>query len=100
MLAFVIADEAVQDSAEAYRYYELIDPRLAERFYGNLLRRFETIERNPEMFGREWRSVRAVTVHKYPYVIYYRITRLRVVVVFAIRHGRENPAVWRRRYRG
>lgn len=88
--------EAQADADGAYHHYEQAKIGLGDRFLERLHERVEAIRDNPEMYGVLRDDVRAAPLHKFPYVVYYRI-EAGAVVILAVPHGHRDPQVWMRR---
>ena len=50
----------------------------------------------PEMYALHWEEVRSCRVRRFPYLIHFRILSDRIEV-FAVIHGKQESAVWKRR---
>lgn len=97
----LIFDDFVDDDINAiYVDYENKQPGLGERFLRNLHSLMKSIKDNPQSYGRIYATVRAGKVRRFQHVVYFRMLRSGDCLVFAVRHGRENPRVWKDRYRG
>jgi toxin ParE1/3/4 len=88
--------EARDDIDEAYASYELRQASLGDRFLGALADRIAVIEGNPKLYGEVLPGIRAALLRKFPYVVYYR-DRPTQVIIIAVRHGRDDPAIWQSR---
>lgn len=88
--------EARDDVDRAYSEYERRLIGLGDRFLKAVKQRISIIEDAPGLYGEIIPGVRAAPLRKFPFVVYYREEPSQVVI-FAIRPGREDPHVWRRR---
>ena len=88
--------EAIDDIESAHSWYERQSPDLGNQFLDALRDTIQPIEANPFLFAMQYRDFRAVSVGKFPYVIYFRI-RDDDVLVFAVQHNRRNSRAWRKR---
>jgi plasmid stabilization system protein ParE len=95
-LPTVLRLEAYDDLEAAYSTYETHRAGLGRRFLAEVRTVRERIGRHPRQYGRVGHNVRAATVRRFPYVIYYKVEPVRVVIL-AILHGRRSPRVWKRR---
>lgn len=84
-----------RDLAEAFAYYEELVEGLGERFLGSVDSTFDAIERYPEMFAKVYGDVRRAVLSQFPYAVFYRIERERVVV-FRVLHTARDPRAWPR----
>lgn len=87
-----VADEV----DEAYRFYEGRQTGLGDDFLAALEAVYRAIAATPEMHQIIEGEVRRSVLRRFPYCVYYRIRPDRVEV-FAVQHGRRDPADWRRR---
>ena len=88
--------EAEDDIAAAYAWYEQQLAGLGERFLNALLERIEQIQENPQLFGVLRRDIRAATIRRFPYVVYFR-PRAADVLIIAVQHGSRSHRAWRGR---
>jgi plasmid stabilization system protein ParE len=88
--------EARDDVDAAYTYYEGCLAGLGDRFLTALAHRVGVIEGNPRLYGEVRPRVRAAALRRFPYVVYYREQAGRVLII-AVRHGRDDPAIWQAR---
>lgn len=92
----VYLPEARDDIDEAYTQYQARLLGLGDRSLAALARSVGLIETNPLLFGEVGPGIRAVPLRKFPHLVYYREDPAQVLVI-AVRHGRDDPAVWRGR---
>jgi plasmid stabilization system protein ParE len=88
--------EARDDIDAAYVHFESRQPGLGDRFVDELKRVVGLIESNPHLYGVVFDRVRAAMLRRFPYVIYYQEQTGQLLIV-AVRHGHDNPAVWQSR---
>jgi plasmid stabilization system protein ParE len=91
--------DAVEDILGIVKFLQGRQTGLGRHFANCLNKRLELISWNPRIFGGIYFVVRASDIPVFPHVIYYRVDRHREVHIIAVRHGRENPKVWKKRYR-
>ena len=84
-----------QDLVEAFAYYEEQVEGLGESLLGAVESTFDAIERYPEMFAKVHGDVRRAFTSQFPYAVFYRIERQRVVV-FRVLHTARDPRAWPR----
>jgi len=92
----VIRPLARQDMEDAYDWYEKQRPGRGDEFALELRKRMLEILENPEIHGRVRRFIRAATMPRSKFLIYYRVKDA-VVTVIAVQHARANPKRWQRR---
>ena len=88
--------EAEEDIDAAYAWYEEQLAGLGDRFLDALRTVVERIGDNPQMYGVIRRDVRAGTLKRFPYVVYYQDRALAVLII-AVQHGRRSSRAWRGR---
>lgn len=88
---------AEDDIVAAHQEYERHLKGLGTRFTRAVRDRVERIAEMPEMFGEVAPGVRATTLRRFPYVIYYRIETSRIVVL-SVTHGRRAQQGWEDRF--
>ena len=84
------------DLDDAFEGYEKRTPGLGDRFVRHFGTAIALVGTNPYLFGEVKRGVRAATIKRFPFLIYYRVETGRVVVL-AVRHGRDDPKIWKGR---
>ena len=89
--AVVIEPRALDEIQEAIDYYNLISPRLGEKFYAELDSYFETLARSPK-FQVRYKDIRCVPLKTFPYMIHFRIDEIEMeVLIEAIINCNRNP---------
>ncbi len=88
--------EIPDDIAEACRWYEGRRIGLSRRFLRELKSTLARIAASPEAYGAGERNVRSARVHRFPYVVHFRLAS-QAVVVLAVMFGGRDPAVWQSR---
>jgi plasmid stabilization system protein ParE len=92
----VYLPEARDDIDEAYSYYESPSAGLGSRFIAALQDQIARIQGNPSSYAVVHHDVRASSVRRFPYVVYYRVEPSRVAII-AVQHGRRDWSHWQRR---
>lgn len=87
---------AADDIAAAHAAYEVRSAGLGDRFLRAVERAVGVIENNPAQYGEVAPGIRAAPTRRFPFVVYYQDAPTQVVVI-AVRHGRDDPAVWQGR---
>lgn len=88
--------EIADDIAEACRWYEGRSVGLGERFLRELNATLSRIALAPELYGKGEREVRSARMHRFPYVVHFRITGAEAVVL-AVMYGGRDSAAWQDR---
>lgn len=81
---------------EASAWYEGKRLGLGVEFMAEIERCISLASSHPFQFAVVRGDVRRVVVSRFPYSIYFRAERNRIVVL-AVFHGNRNPAIWRAR---
>ncbi len=89
MARLVLSPEAARDLERARDWYDLRTPGHGNIFADCAAKSLDSVAQNPELYGVVWGGVRAATVHRHPYLIYYRITP-HSVEVLGVLHARRD----------
>jgi plasmid stabilization system protein ParE len=73
--------EAERDLVEAARWYEEQQQGLGQEFLNELLATLSTIAEMPSLYAVVHRSTRRALMHRFPFGIFYRIDKDRIVVL-------------------
>lgn len=88
--------EAADETDSVYEWYYKQRASLAEEFLAVLIRQLQNIQARPETWAKLYREIRACTLRRLPFVIYYQLSSDRVTIV-AVQHGYRSPRAWRSR---
>ena len=88
--------QARRELQEAVDWYEQKRPGLGEQFRLGVEKVVDRIRRSPEIHAVAYRDVRCALVPRFPYAIYYRVKRDRLVVI-AVFHAKRDPGAWQSR---
>ena len=88
--------EVVADLDAGRRWYEERSAGLGSDFVVECSEALARIQRNPEWVAGDAYGVRPLRIHRFPYVIHYRIEG-EMIVVFAIMFGGRDPSAWQGR---
>jgi plasmid stabilization system protein ParE len=78
------------DVAEAQLWYEAQRSGLGTEFHSEVSQVIDRLAETPLIYQVVYRDVRRAIVHRFPYLIWYRILD-EVVVVLACTHGKQDP---------
>ncbi len=92
----VLRPAAESDVAEACRWYEKRSPGRALYFLKSVEDALTSIERDPELYAKVYRSARRVQLHGFPYALFYIAMPGSIEVIGCI-HNRRHPSRWRSR---
>jgi plasmid stabilization system protein ParE len=95
-LPLAFRPEARDDLEEAYAWYEGQRPGLGEDLLAAVRAALDRIRRNPGIYAQVHRDVRRASVRRFPYGVFYRTEKHRIVIV-AVYHAARDPAGWQAR---
>jgi toxin ParE1/3/4 len=88
--------EVVADLASGRMWYEARSRGLGDAFIDECSKALVRVRQNPEWIGSDEKGVRSLRIHRFPYVIHYRIEG-KMIVIFAIMFGGRDPSAWQDR---
>jgi addiction module RelE/StbE family toxin len=91
-----LSDDAEKDFDKSYEYYTSESEHIAEAFYNIVNKGFEKIGQNPMANPKVYKDIRKYLVKKFPFIIYYQVKEL-IIMVVAIFHTSRNPEIWQKR---
>ena len=86
----IIRPEAEEDMAEGRDWYDGQRHGQGAEFLTAVDEVFDRIRETPKLYAPEYKSVRRVGLHGFPYVVYYRLVGNDVEVI-AVQHGSRSP---------
>ncbi len=92
----ILIDEAEQDVADAYDWYEQQRPGLGDDCLAAIRAATERVQTQPHINPRVQGEIRRLLVKRFPYSILYRVESERVVVI-AVFHAKRDPNIWKKR---
>ena len=78
---------------EASRWYESKRIGLALEFIAEIDSCVSLASKHPLQFAVVREDIRRVVAHRFPYSVYFRAEKHRIVVL-AVFHGSRNPTIW------
>ena len=87
---------AVTEFIEASEWYETKRVGLALEFIVEIERCVSLASQHPHQFAVVREEIRRVVAHRFPYSVYFRTEKLRIVVLAVFRSSRD-PAIWQAR---
>jgi len=87
---------AAADIKAAYEWYEEQRSGLGDEFLTAVERAAASVIEQPEAYPVVHRDTRRILLERFPYGLYYRIRRKRVIVV-ACMHAARHPIRWKSR---
>lgn len=91
-----ILPEARQDILAGHAFFDRCWAGLGDEFVDEVLAAFDRIAGMPEAYGEVSEGVRAKSVKRFGYIVYYRLLAHGAEVV-AVLHGARDPEEWMRR---
>ncbi len=90
-----ILSKAADDIRIAAKWYEKEQLGLGKRFAKNVKQEVKIIKQNPFAFAVKYQNVRTVLVNKFPYLIHFKIDKIKKEVhIFAVFHTSRNANKW------
>lgn len=96
MMVVEFRPAAAADLEEASDWYEAKKLGLGIEFLESVRAALDAIVKNPNQYPVLYRNTRRALVKRFPYGIFYRIIKDRILVI-ACMHGRRRPARWKSR---
>ena len=85
--------EVVADLEIAAKWYNDRSPGVGAEFLAECKSALDRLVENPKRVAADPNGIRSTRVHRFPYVIHYRIEHS-TIVVFAIMFGGRDPSAW------
>ena len=85
--------EVVADLEDAAKWYDDRSPGLGAAFLGECKSALDIIVDNPERVAADSYGIRSARLHRFPYVVHYRIEHS-TVAIFAVMFGGRDPSAW------
>lgn len=88
--------EVADDIADACRWYEEQRIGLAKSFLAELHATLTRISAQPYMVGLNFGEVRSARMHRFPYLVHFRVMEGEILIV-GVMHGGRHPSTWQDR---
>ncbi len=92
----ILRSEAESDVEVAYRWYEERQPGLGAEFLRAVEANLSSIERDPELYPRQYKQAHRALLRRFPYALFYVIGPDFIEVIGCL-HTRRHPRRWRSR---
>jgi plasmid stabilization system protein ParE len=92
----ILRPEAEADVEAAYSWYEEREPGLGAEFLRAVEASLSSIERDPELYPKQYKRARRALLRRFPYALFYVVTSDLIEVIGCI-HTRRHPRRWRSR---
>ena len=89
-------DDALAEYVDGVAWYERDYPGRGERFAAAVEKAIEAIAGQPDTSPTRL-GVRAATVHRFPYVVFFTRSGEETVRVLVVAHAKRRPKYWRGR---
>ena len=89
-------EQAKDDLADAYDWYEQRRPGLGEEFLSCFEASLHKLARTPLMYPKIYKEFRRVVIRRFPYSILYEFED-EILTVFAVFQSSRDPDKWKRR---
>jgi toxin ParE1/3/4 len=93
MLPYDLTERAVLDLQHARDWYDGGNVDLGNRFVDAVLAVIATAREHPQRFPVVRKGIRGARCRRFPYRVYYEVSRERVVVL-AVYHTARDPGLW------
>jgi len=85
------------DVLEAVNWYAQAQESLADEFLDELKFTLSRVGDHPRQFQRIWKNTHHALVKRFPYVVYFQLTKSGDIIVLAVLHTSRNPRIWKSR---
>lgn len=92
----VFTEEADDDVAEAYDWYESCEPGLGEDFLRCVETCVLTLQRHPHLYPVAVNEFRRALVRRFPFEVFYEPTA-DTIFIYSVFHCAQSPQKWRER---
>jgi len=92
----IVIPEAEADVAEAFQWYEEMNPGLGAEFLRCIDAALNLIKRNPGIYRKVYKDIRRALPQRFPYEIFY-LTDGDKIIVLAVLHAKRNPDLLKER---
>ena len=89
--SIIILTPVYTEVNEAFLYFESQSPGLGEKFYKAFLSCLQKLEINPFYFSFYSENYRRITFQKFPYIILYKISEDKNVIITSVVYGGRHP---------
>lgn len=91
--------EAQNDILETIQWYEDRLSGLGDEFSISLENEINKICKNPKFFELKHKEIRQAIIRKFPYFIFFKITSVNTITIFAVLHMKRNPKIPKKRFK-
>ena len=91
----LIREEAHQEILESYNWYEEQLPGLGEEFLLAVEGCLKRIAKKPETFQRKYKDFRSALVTRFPFAIFFEISKNHIIV-YSVFHTSREPLSWKK----
>lgn len=87
---------ATAELEAAFDWYLAKSDGAATQFAAEITRAIELVSSNPKMYAESSEGIRRCVVHRFPFLMIYRVKDNQIQVL-AFAHGRRRPGYWKNR---
>ena len=87
-----IKQEAREDIADIFLWYEEHQVHLGYRFLDVFEERIAFLQKDPQVYSKKYKTFRQALVSKFPYLIIFEISG-NIIIVFAVIHAKRKPSL-------
>ena len=87
-----IKQEAREDIADIYLWYEKQQTQLGYRFLDLFEERISFLQKEPQVYSKKYKTFRQAYLSKFPYLIIFEILKNKIIV-FAVIHAKRKPSL-------
>ncbi len=87
-----IKQEAREDIADIFEWYENHQTRLGFRFLDAFEERISFIQKEPQVYSKKYKAFRQALLSNFPYLIIFEIDENKIIV-FAVIHANRKPSL-------
>ena len=96
--SIVLYNDAKEDIVEIAKWYDLKSVELSKRFIEQFDIAINKISKTPDAFSYLYDDVRKIRLHKFPYLIFYKVKE-QTVFIYGVIHAKRNPYLYKKRLR-
>ena len=95
-IEFIVKECAKNEIIEIVDWYNYKQSGLGERFYLDLMIKFEKIKRNPSIYSFYRKDFRRAVIKNFPYIVIFKVAENEIVVYTIIYGGRDPELINKR----
>ncbi len=88
--------EAELEIEQAFEYYRLESPRIADRFLDDIATSLDKIQNDPQLYPAYTKNTRRRVLGSFPFSVIYQ-DKAEVILIVAIAHAKRREGYWSKR---